>query len=496
MEKEAPVPATLEEALGLVRTLGEAAERWRAEATELRQANAALTQRVQELEARLKQNSTNSSRPPSSDLPGTPAPPPRHRSGRQRGAQPGHPAHQRALVPPEQVDQVVAHWPARCRHCQAPLDAAPELLVGEPVRHQVTELPPVRAEATEHQLHRVRCPDCGGATRASLPPEVPWGAFGPRLQAAVAVLSGRYRLSRREVAGVCGDLLGAPLAVGSVDGLCRATAAALAEPVAELAAAVREAPVAHADETGWKQAGQRQWLWVVTTSLLTVFTLAASRGRGVIQELLGEDFGGRLVTDRYSAYGWLPLEQRQVCWAHLRRDFVALLNGGPSSAALGLALLDLTDQIFDAWQQARAEPANPAARQRLSETIAPLQVEMRALLEAGQQQRAAKPAGLSRSLLQVWPALWTFVQVPGVEPTNNAAERALRPAVLWRKGSFGTQSDDGNRFVARLLSVAATCRQQQRPLLAYLTAVCTAAQLGQPSPSLLPAPAVALHPAA
>jgi transposase len=493
---EMPSPATWDEALGLLRGLWEEVERWRAEAAELQEANARLTERVADLEARLQQNSTNSSRPPSSDPPGTPAPSPRPPSGRRRGAQPGHPAHQRALVPPEQVDRVVAHWPARCRHCQAPLSAVPGWAVGEPVRHQVTELPPVRAEVTEHQLHRVRCPDCGGETRASLPPAVPAGAFGPRLQAAVALLSGRYRLSRREVAGVCGDLLGAPLAVGSVDGLCQATAAALAEPVAELEAAVRAAPVAHADETSWRQAGQRQWLWVVTTSLLTVFTVAASRSRGVIQGLLGEDFGGRLVTDRYSAYGWLPLEQRQVCWAHLRRDFAALLTGGPSAAELGLALLDLTDQIFAAWHHARAEPAHPAARQRLSATLAPLQAELRALLEAGQQQRAAKPAGLSRSLLQVWPALWTFIQVPGVEPTNNAAERALRPAVLWRKGSFGTQSDRGNQFVARLLSVAATCRQQQRPLLAYLTAVCTAAQFGQPSPSLLPAPALALPQAA
>jgi transposase len=305
----------------------------------------------------------------------------------------------------------------------------------------------------------------------------------------VALLSGRYRLSRREVAAVCGDLLGADLAVGSVDALCQATARALAEPVAELAAAVRQARVAHADETSGTQAGQRQWLWVVTTTLITVFTLAASRGRGVIRGLLGEDFGGRLVSDRYAAYNWLPTEQRQVCWAHLRRDFLALLTYGPSAAQLGLALLDLTDRIFDAWHQARADPGT---RPGLSQTIAPLQAEMRALLEAGQDQRAAKAAGLSRSLLPIWPALGTFVRVPGVEPTNNAAERALRPAVLWRKGSFGTQSDTGNLFVARLLSVAATCRQQHRSLLDYLTAVCTAAQLDQPSPSLLPAPALAV----
>jgi transposase len=474
MAAEWVTPTTLEEALGLLRALWEE--------------NAALRERVTDLEARLAQNSTNSSRPPSSDPPDTPVPPPRPPSGRRRGAQPGHPPAQRQMLPPEAVARVVRHWPARCQHCQAPLNDGAREAVGEPARHQVTDLPPVRAEVTEHQLYRVRCPSCGGETRASLPPEVPAGAFGPRLQAAVALLSGRYRLSRREVAAVCGDLLGADLAVGSVDTLCRATAAALAEPVAELAAALRAARVAHADETSWAQAGQRRWLWVVTTTLITVFTIAASRSRGVIHGLLGEDFGGRLVSDRYAAYNWLPLEQRQVCWAHLRRDFLAVLNYGPSAAEFGLALLDLTDRIFDVWHQTRADPAE---RPGLSETLAPLQTEMRALLEAGQHQRAAKAAGLSRSLLQLWPALWTFVRVPGVEPTNNAAERALRPAVLWRKGSFGTQSDAGNQFVVRLLSVAATCRQQRRPLLDYLTAACTAAHLGQPSPSLLPSPALA-----
>ena len=242
MVTEQPAPATWEEALALVQAL------W-AEVTELRRANAALTERVAELEARLKQNSTNSARPPSADPPDTPAPPPRPPTGRKRGAQPGHPPHQRQLLGPAEVDQVVAHWPARCQHCQAALTDGPARALGEPVRHQVTELPPVRAEVTEHQLQRVRCPRCGGETRAGLPREVPAGAFGPRLQAAVALLSGRYRLSRREVAAVCDDLLGAPLAVGSVDALCQATAAALAGPVRELEAAVREAPVAHADET-------------------------------------------------------------------------------------------------------------------------------------------------------------------------------------------------------------------------------------------------------
>jgi transposase len=479
MPDELPVAQTLDEANALLRLL------W-AELVRLRA-------RVQELEARLKQDSSNSSRPPSADPPSAPARPPRPLRGRRRGAQPGHEAHQRLAVPPERVDVVVEHWPERCGRCQAPLEADPALVVAAPVRHQVTELPPVRAEVTEHRLQRVRCPSCGGETRAGLPPEVPRGAFGPRLQAAVALLSGRYRLSRREVAEVAEDLLGAPLAVGSVDVLCQATAQALAAPVAELAAAVRQADAVHADETGWRQAGQRQWLWVVVASLMTVFTLAASRGSGVIKGLLGADFGGRVTSDRWSAYTWLPPEQRQVCWAHLVRDFRALLDWGPKARAFAEAALELTAQVFGAWDRERAEPTG---RQRLRLEMQPLQDEFRALLEAGRQHPTAKVAGLSQQLLKLWPALWTFVTVPGVEPTNNAAERALRPAVLWRKGSFGTQSDDGNHFVARLLSVAATCKQQRRPLLEYLTAVCIAAQHGQPIPSLLPAPAQPLAQAA
>ncbi len=361
--------------------------------------------------------------------------------------------------------------------------------MGEPVRHQVTELPPVQAVVTEHQLHHVRCSGCGTTTCATLPSDVPAGAFGPRLQATVAVLSGRYRLSRREVVGVCTDVLGAPLAVGSVDGLCQATAQALAAPMAGLAAAVREAPAAHADETSWREAGQRCWLWVVVTAVATVFTIAHSRGSQVIKGLLGEEFAGRLISDRWSAYTWVPAERRQVCWAHLKRDFQALADAGGAARAIGDEGLVLIERLFAAWQAGRAEPA---PRPGLAAQVLPLQVEFRALLERGQQSGHYKAIGLCDSLRKLWPALWTFVTAPGVEPTNNRAEQAIRPAVLWRKGSFGTQSTTGTRFVERLLSVAATCKQQDRSLLGYVTAVCRAAQQGHPIPSLLPTPPTAL----
>ena len=479
MLNDLPTPRTLDDAVALLEVVC-------AELVTLRAENAQLRARVQALEARLGQNSTNSSRPPSSDPPETHARPPAPPTGRQRGGQPGHPPHQRTLVPPEQVDQVVAHWPRHCRGCQAPLT---QTAVGEPARHQVTELPPVRAVVIEHKLHHVQCAACGTTTCAVLPADVPVGAFGPRLQATVAVLSGRYRLSRREVVAVCTDVLGAPLAGGSVDRLCQATAVALAEPVADLEQAVQRAPAAHADETGWREAGQRRWLWVVVTALATVFTLAPSRGRGVIQGLLGASFAGYLISDRWSAYTWVTPERRQVCWAHLKRDFQKLVDYGGPGRAIGEDALRLLGGLFRAWADWRADPTQ---RPRFVRRARQYQWRLRRVLETGQRCGCDKTANFCTALLTLWPALWTFVTVPGIEPTNNAAEQALRPAVLWRKGSFGTQSAGGNTFVTRLLSVAAPCKQHDRSLLAYLTAVCTAAQRGQPIPSLLPAPPTAL----
>ena len=482
MLQDAPTPRTLEDALALLEVVC-------AELVALRAENAQLQARVRELEARLGQNSTNSSRPPSSDPPATPPRPPAPPTGRRRGGQPGHPPHQRALVPPEHVDTVVPHWPTHCRGCQAPLAQTP---VGEPVRHQVTELPPVRAVVTEHQLQHVQCAACGMTTCAGLPPDVPAGAFGPRLQATVAVLSGRYRLSRREVVGVCTDVLGAPLAVGSEDRLCQATAAALAAPVAELEQTVQHASAAHADETSWREAGQRRWLWVVVTAVATVFTLAPSRGRGVIQGLLGASFAGYLISDRWAAYTWVDPAQRQVCWAHLKRDFQKLVDDGGPGRVIGHDALRLLAGLFAAWADLRRDPTQ---RLRFVRRARQYPWRLRRVLETGQRSPCDKTANFCTALLKLWPALWTFVTVPGIEPTNDAAEQALRPAVLWRKGSFGTQSAGGNAFVTRLLSVAATCKQHDRSLLAYLTAACMAAQRGQPIPSLLPAPPTALSPA-
>ena len=454
----------------------------------------ALTAEVRRLQARLDQDSSTSSRPPSSDPPFrprrrvTPPPPP---SGRRAGGQPGHVGHFRAWVPPERVDAVVDHWPARCLGCAVSLDALSAGVAGvaddpgytDYVAHQVTEVPPVRAVVTEHRLHRIACAACGVATRAVLPADVPAGAFGPRFQATVATLRGRFRLSCREVAELSETVLEVPLSVGSVDALCQATSVALAAPVAQAVATLPSAPVVNADETPWKEGKTRPWLWVAVTALVTVFQIAHSRGSDVSKGLIGTTYRGTLSTDRFSAYAWLDLAYRQVCWAHLTRDFRGLVARGGPTAVLGEAALVQVQALFTAWHQFQAGTLD---RRGLQQAIRRIDEDLAALLHRGQTHPDPDAAGLCRAVLRVWPALWTFAEVEGVEPTNNAAERALRPAVLWRKGSRGTRSAAGARFVERLLTVSATCRQHGRSVFAYLTEVCTAAQRGTPVPSLVP----------
>lgn len=285
--------------------------------------------------------------------------------------------------------------------------------------------------------------------------------------------------------GILADVVGANVALGSVDALCQDTAEALAQPVAALEHAVRAAPVANADETSWLQANKLCWLWVVVTRWITVFSIAPSRRGAVIKGMLGEDFAGIVTSDRYQGYLWLGTLRRQLCWAHLKRDFQDLVDRGGAAKEVGQPALTLAAQLFTAWHATRDDPS---AREDLPATMLPIQEAFRSLFETGQSNPNTKAAGLCGALLALWPALWTFVTVPGVEPTNNAAERAVRPAVLWRKQSLGTKTEAGNQFVARLLSVAATCQQQQRSFLDYLTAVCSAQHHGQPIPSLLPFP--------
>lgn len=441
---------------------------------------AELEATVQRLLERLQQDSHNSARPPSSDPPQ--ALRPRRRrvpSGRKRGGQPGHQGQSRALVPIEEVESVVAVKPQECRWCQHPLQGDDP----QPSRHQVTEVPPITPVVTEYQLHQLLCPACGALTRAALPRGVPPGGFGPRVQAIVALCTGAYRLSKRTTQEVMADLFGLPMSLGTIPHLEQATAQAVAAPVADAQAYVRAQPVAHLDETGWREGRARAWLWVAVTTWVTVFLVRVSRGAKVAHELLGERFCGTLVTDRWSAYTWYPTRWRQICWAHLLRDFEAMIERGGPSQEIGEGLREQARQMFHWWHQV-CDGTLPHAEFRV--LMRPIRRRVARLLKAGQTCGVAKTEGVCREVLKVYDALWTFVRVEGVEPTNNPAERAIRPGVLWRKGSFGTQSAQGSRFVEAMMTVVATLKQQHRNALAYLTDACQAAYTGLPAPSLLP----------
>lgn len=429
------------------------------------------------------QNSTNSSRPPSSDPPGTHPLPPATGS-RRPGGQRGHRGQFRLLRPVEAVDRVVLAIPPACAQCGAALPATAGPADPADVRHQVVELPPVQAQVTEYRRAARHCPACGHLTRAAWPADAPNGVVGPRLAATSALLTGRYRLSKREAARCLADLFDADLAVGTVSAIEHTVSAALASVVDEARMAVQQAPMANVDETGWRQGRRRAWVWTVVTALVTVFHIDRSRGGQVVRPLLGPDWAGIVGSDRFSAYRWLALAQRQVCWAHLTRDFQKLVDWGPGPRPLGERLLACHAQVFELWHRFRAGEVDRAA---LVRTVGRAAAEMHAVLADGAARGHPAAQPLCRDLLAVWPALWTFVVVAGVEPTNNAAEQALRPAVLWRTGSFGTHSDRGSRFVERMLTVTASCRQQRRNLFAFLVDAVTAACSGQPHPSLLPA---------
>lgn len=444
---------------------------------------ARLEAEVRDLRARLGLNSTNSHKPPSSDAPSSPPRPAKPSTGRPPGAQPGHEGVTRSLLPVGQVEKVVPVVPKRCRGCHRVLAEAPGAADPLPLRHQVTDVPPFVAKVTEYRLEGRLC-ECGVITHASLPSGVPSGVIGPRLQAITSLLTGRYHLSRRDVVEAVDVLFGAEVSLGTIVDLEAKTAAVLEQPYREVAAAVRAAPVVHADETSWRQRRKRMWLWIAVTVAHALFRLDPNRSREAFERLLG-DFEGILVTDRWSAYDHLPLEQRQICWAHLKRDFKKVLDRGGPAAEIGQAGLDLVERIFEPWHAFKRAEID---RQRLGLQLVPVKERLRAILDRGATNEDHKTAAFCGNLSKLWPALWTFAEREGVEPTNNDAERPLRPGVIWRKISFGCHSPGGCRFVERILTTVATLRKQRRSVLDFLEAAIRTRLRRRAPPSLLAVP--------
>lgn len=440
---------------------------------------ALLENRLRDLENRLKLNSTNSSKPPSSDPIGMKRRPPAPPSKKKRGGQPGHRKARRTLVPPEKVRETFECKPDTCRRCGHELAGDDP----EPVIHQVAELPKIEPVVDEYRLHRLTCPACRATTCGALPAGVPSGCFGPYLRAVLTMFAGAYRLSKRQIRQVAADVFTLPISTGMISKLERQSAAVLEVPYNELAVAVHHARATNIDETSWRERLKKVWLWATVTPLFTVFTIARSRSGDVARALLGSEDGQIVGSDRFSAYQGIMARWRQICWAHLRRDFQAMIDRGGGGVATGNRLLSLSNQLFHHWHRVRdgTLPWGPFQREMVR-----LRREVKEALSEGARCPCARTAATCFEILKVEEGLWAFARVQGVEPTNNAVERALRHAVIWRRISGGTDSADGSRFVERTLTVVATCRQQGRNVLDYLTTCFEADGRGQALPSLLP----------
>jgi transposase len=435
-----------------------------------------------------KKDSTNSSKPPSSDGPAAARrwKPARCRGQRKPGGQKGHPGRHRELQPLERVDETVPVLPSDCRHCGEPL---PQQIgqvetQGEVHRYQVTELPPLRAHITEYQCHKVACPRCGGATRAELPAEVRVSAFGPRLAGLIAYLTVGLRIPRRGVEQLLATALGIEISVGSTQKLIEESSEALATVCQELERQLPKEPVLNSDETGWRSMGERRWLWALVASSFVFFTVAASRSSQVLIHLLGTVFPGILCSDRFGAYLKYHKGRAQFCWAHLKRDLLGIQEFARTTDADRFCrdALALVARLFRLWHRFRGGGLD---RSGLILKSIPLQKRFFYLCEAHLDSKDKEVRVLATALFQHCDRLFAFLEYPGVEPTNNSAERALRHAVIWRKGSFGNQSANGEVATARLLTVARTCVIQRRNALEFLTDSVRRHRTGQPALSLL-----------
>jgi transposase len=450
----------------------------------LQQQLAAQEARIRELEARLGQNSSNSSAPPSADPPHAPKPVVKKKSRRRPGGQPGHPPRLRALLPPDRVGEVIAFVPPECSHCRTPLAAQAGAHDPEPTRFQVIELPEVVAEVTEYQGHARTCPHCGEVTRAAIPAALRAHSVGPRLTATLAYFTGCQGTSKRAAEEIAEHVFAAPVALGTIANLEREVSAALAAPHAEALAAVRAADVKGADETSWKLRGKLRWLWAAATAGVAAFVIHARRSAAGLAALLGTVIQGVLCSDRWGVYKCVPASRRQVCWAHLKRDFRKIVDRGGPCAFVGRRGLQIVKKVFAAWHAFRE---GHSTRAQLGATLEPVQNRMnRLLLEGAILGEDAPVVAFCENVLALEPALWTFARIDGVEPTNNFLERLLRRAVLWRKRSFGCWSEAGCRFVERILTVVQTRRLQDRNVLDYLHDALRAHRAGQPCPKLLP----------
>lgn len=453
--------------------------------------------KIESLEEKLNKNSRNSSIPPSKDgfkakaKHQTQRKPLKIQGNRQKRVQ------ERKLYEAEDCQelQIRAEKPSNCKACGHELQGEDP----QPLRHQIIDLPVLKPTVIEHRLHELECEHCGAKTRAVLPEELAEKCYGARLAGFVAFLSGGSRQSFRQGQMFLSQVFGIEMSRGTIQRMRQEVSEAVASSVDEAKRYVQQQDVINCDETGYRQQNKdgnnpdnkKAWIWVLVTPLVSVFTIALSRGQEIARKLIGESFTGYVGSDRYSSYNWVPEQQRQLCWSHLLRDFQAMAERTGVSKEIGESLLVRGYRLFHWWHRVRDGTMSP---ELFLQAVELLRVGMRqelveaAAIEIGTRETTplAKTVRTCRNLLALETALWTFVYQESVEPTNNSAERGLRFGVIWRDLTFGSQSDEGSRFVERMLTVNASLKSQGRSILDFLTESCLAARAGLQPPSLLP----------
>jgi transposase len=446
---------------------------------------AALEERVAELEKlvaelkdRLLANSSNSSTAPSSNPLWAPKLKPRKPTGKKPGGQSGHEGHHRTLLPIEQVDEVVEHLPGQCSHCHHPFDQHTPRKLRH--RHQVAELPPRAVIVTEHQSYACTCAACGHRTVTLIPASIQQSVTGPRLGAALCYLSACVHGSRRAIEEVATELLGCPLSLGTLSNREREMTQALESGYQQVREQVQAAPAKNVDETGWKRAGR--WLWVAATQTAALFRIDRGRNWHGLQNLLGELVQGTVCSDRHGLYERLKIKNRGICWAHLKRDFQRFIDRGGATLWLGEQGLEITSAVCRLWHRWRQGHIGRSTLRRL---LTPLRRRMKGLLDRGLGCGETKAKYFCRNLSKVYKAMWTFARIDGIEPTNNHAERMLRPAVIWRKKCFGSHSQDGCHYAERMLTAIQTLRLNHRSVMNFLSDTLDAHRRHLPAPTLV-----------
>jgi len=444
--------------------------------------NKGLKERI----AKLESDSQNSSKPPSSDGPQQrdkrKQNSDKKKSDRKPGGQPGHTGSNRELIPVEEVDDVIGCYAAVCESCKWFSECKKNNMVGEPLRWQQVEIPPIEPVVTEFQVFTL-CGTCGEAHRGCLPPEVAMSNFGPRLTAMVGYFTAVLHVSRRMVKECFETLLGVRLALGSIQNLLEQTSEALQPMDKELQAALAKEAVLGADETGW----HKRWLWIFVARGFMYFHVAKSRASVVLKEVLGEIYQGILCVDRWGAYTKYHKGKLQICWAHLKRNFEGLKKlgekiGCAEAIAFAVQMEKLRKRLMALWYRFKEGELN---RNQLIEKSKHIRYKIKKCLQAGQGSEESTVSVFATNLHKLYKHLFTFIFHEGVDPTNNFSERGIRPAVQWRKICFGNRSDAGAELTSRLLTATRTCWLKKQDALEFLVSNIIAYRKSLPAPSLL-----------